>query len=105
MKPELRHSLHRIRRLRNKKHVLLRAYDRSQSLAKDRMILYAEDANWLCVDQGGNLIPANCSPVIALKAKDLMWPSKSRDGAVDRWRLRQSSPTAPMTNAGDVHCL
>jgi hypothetical protein len=40
-----RHST--IRRLGNEKHVLLRTDDRSQSLAEDRMILYAQDSNRL----------------------------------------------------------
>jgi hypothetical protein len=52
MKTELRHSLHRICRLRNKKHVLLRTDDRSQSLAEDRMILDAQDANWIGANHG-----------------------------------------------------
>src|SRR5260370_1902284 len=38
---------HGIRRLGHEKHVLLRADDRSQSLAEDRMILYAQDTNRL----------------------------------------------------------
>src|SRR5216684_4049334 len=40
-------SFHGIRRLGHEKHVLLRADDRSQSLAEDRMILYAQDTNRL----------------------------------------------------------
>jgi hypothetical protein len=40
-------SLHGIRRLGHEKHVGLRADDRSQSLAKDRMIFYAQDTNQL----------------------------------------------------------
>jgi hypothetical protein len=46
MKTELRHSLNGIRRLCNKKHILLGADDCSQSLAEDRMILYAQDSYW-----------------------------------------------------------
>src|SRR5260370_27960090 len=40
-------SFHGIRRLGHEKHVLLRADDGSQSLAEDRMILYAQDTNRL----------------------------------------------------------
>src|SRR5258708_38985148 len=40
-------SFHGIRRLGHEKHVLLRADDRSQSLAEDWMILYAQDTNRL----------------------------------------------------------
>src|SRR6267378_6149755 len=40
-------SFHGIRRLGHEKHVLLRADDRSQSLAEDRMILNAQDTNRL----------------------------------------------------------
>src|SRR5260370_35954409 len=38
---------HGIRRLGHEQHVLLRADDRSQSLAEDRMVLYAQDTNRL----------------------------------------------------------
>ena len=41
------YGLHGIRRLGNEKHVLLRADDCSQSLAEDRMILYAQDTDRL----------------------------------------------------------
>src|SRR5258708_5963740 len=41
------YSLHGVRRTSNEKHVLLKADDRSQSLAENRMILYAQDANGL----------------------------------------------------------
>src|SRR5271170_5420206 len=68
METELRHSLHRIRRLRNKKHVLLRTDDGSQSLAEDRMVLDTQDANWVGVNHG---MPSsvNCKPLIVYKAK------------------------------------
>src|SRR5713101_4525621 len=41
------YSLHGVRRTSNEKHVLLKADDRGQSLAENRMILYAQDANGL----------------------------------------------------------
>src|SRR5260370_37962332 len=45
MTTKFSYSLHGIRRLRHEMHVRLRADDRSQPLAKDRMILYAQDTN------------------------------------------------------------
>jgi hypothetical protein len=56
MKTELRNSLYCIRRLRNKKHVLLGADDCSQSLAEDRVILYAQDSNWLALNHSDALV-------------------------------------------------
>src|SRR5207245_7670794 len=47
MTAKFRYSFHGIRRLGHEKHVLLRADDGSQSLAEDRMILYAQDTNRL----------------------------------------------------------
>jgi hypothetical protein len=47
MTTKFSYSLHSVRRASNEKHVLLKADDRSQSLAEDRMILYAQDTNGL----------------------------------------------------------
>ena len=47
MTTKFSYSLHGIRRVGYEKHVLLRADDRSQSLAQDRMILYAQNRNRL----------------------------------------------------------
>src|SRR5260370_41668108 len=47
MTTKFSYGLHGIRRLGNQEHVLLRADDRSQSLAEDRMILNAKDTNRL----------------------------------------------------------
>jgi hypothetical protein len=41
MPTKFSHSLHSIGRIGNEKHVRLRGDDRSQSLAKDRVIFYA----------------------------------------------------------------
>src|SRR5207253_8030707 len=47
MTTKFSNGLHGSRPLRNKKHILLRADDCSQSLAEDWMILYAQDTNRL----------------------------------------------------------
>jgi hypothetical protein len=47
MTTKFSYRFHGIRRLSHEKHVLLRADDGSQSLAEDRMILYAQDTNRL----------------------------------------------------------
>jgi hypothetical protein len=58
MATKFSYSLHGIRRLGNEKHVLLRADDGSQSLAEDRMILYAKDTNLLNLSHYHDLISA-----------------------------------------------
>jgi hypothetical protein len=58
MTTKFRYRLHGIRRLGNEKHVPLRADDCSQSLAEDRMILYAKDTNWLSLNHYHGLISA-----------------------------------------------
>src|SRR6202140_6019119 len=60
MTTKFSYRLHAIRRVGNEKHVLLRADDRSQSLAEHRMILYAQDANrfGLSHDKG---LASNCN--------------------------------------------
>src|SRR4051794_33780322 len=50
MTTKFSYSFHRIGRLGNEKHVRLRADDRSESLAEDRMILYAQDTNRLSLN-------------------------------------------------------
>src|SRR5260370_9946657 len=67
MTTKFSNSLHGIRRLSNEKHVLLRADDRSQSLAEDRMILYAQDTNRLSLNlHARRITPAGWSNGLVL---------------------------------------
>src|SRR5713101_9356736 len=67
MTTKFSNSLHGIRRLGNEKHVLLRADDRSQSLAEDGMILYAQDTNRLSLNlQARRITPAGWSNGLVL---------------------------------------
>src|SRR5260370_25421265 len=58
MTTKFRYCFHGIRRLGHEKHVLLRADDGSQSLAEDRMVLDAQDANRLGLNHYDGPVPA-----------------------------------------------
>ena len=47
-----------------------------ESLAEDRMVLDAQDANWVSLNHG---VPnsVNCNPLIACEAKALIWHLKT----------------------------
>src|SRR6266851_9832108 len=57
MTTKFRYSFHGIRRLGHEKHVLLRADDRSQSLAEDWMVLDAQDTNRLGLNHYNGPVP------------------------------------------------
>src|ERR1700742_1864800 len=64
MTAKFRHRLFAICRLRNQNHVRLRGKNRAQPLAKDRMVLDAQDANKLAIHGHGRstwlAVSVNC---------------------------------------------
>ena len=76
-------SLHGIRRMSNEKHVLLRADDCSQSLAEDRMILYAQDTNRLALNHCNG--PVSAIVMVCLSAGQSLDLAYFLKKSADQW--------------------